>query len=543
MSESESTNLLQNKHTKIEWKAKEDALSIVDLESGLEIMDPSTGRDPATDGLWQIDLENEIIRPSQAKRRKSSVDENMLALTWTDFNFVSAPRFSVTAAVTLASDGFSRWELSFVGAARDWQISGVRYPRLTGLSRLGEQEWLALPYMLGMLVENPHANLKDLRDNTIGTTAVTGAARTKESITSRWQSWYPGQLSMQCSALYGSSGRGFYIAAEDSEAHLKSLAWQHSGENRLDVEFLSYPSLPLSDGRYELPYPVVTGVFKGDWISAAKIYRTWAIKQKWYENSRYRRSLSADWLRETGLWMWNRSYAENIIVPAATLRDFAGVRVSVLWHWWHGCAYDTGFPEYLPPRGGNGKFRDALVSLAREGIQPIVYVNGRLWGTSTQSWQDEGALAGAAQAADGGTYAEVYNTFNRLPCAPMCPQHKVWQNKISALFVEILQDYNLPGIYMDQVAIAEPARCHNPNHGHDLPGGNGWAAGYHDLMAKMREKVDGDRMVATEGCCEVYMDSYDAFLTLDASVERFNAGVASNPYCLPIPFFPAVYHG
>ena len=43
--------------------------------------------------------------------------------------------------------------------------------------------------------------------------------------------------------------------------------------------------------------------------------------------------------------------------PRHRLGKKLGLPVSVFWHWWHGCAYDTGFPEYLPPREGAEAFQ------------------------------------------------------------------------------------------------------------------------------------------------------------------------------------------
>jgi hypothetical protein len=59
----------------------------------------------------------------------------------------------------------------------------------------------------------------------------------------------------------------------------------------------------------------------------------------------------------------------------------------------------------------------------------------------------------------------------------------------------------------------------------------------------MRAQIPADTPLATEGCCEVYMDAFDVFLTLGASVERYSSRAAGDPNWQPIPFYPAVYHG
>ena len=81
--------------------------------------------------------------------------------------------------------------------------------------------------------------------------------------------------------------------------------------------------------------------------------------------------------------------------------DYLGVPVSVFWHWWHHCAYDVGFPEYLPPREGEASFTSALADAHDAGLHAIVYMNQRLWGMTTQSWTERDAEQFAVKRPDG----------------------------------------------------------------------------------------------------------------------------------------------
>lgn len=517
---------LENEHLSVKWdSARGTLLEITDLRAGLAILDPSVDRGDPSTGLWQLDLDKDTIRPMHAAHLDAALDERALTLCWSGFADRGASLLTVTATIALALDGFVCWRLALAGIPEGWRLDALHFPRLAGLTRVGDEEWLALPIGIGRLVREPRQWL---------------AARDSHS----WQGIYPGGLNMQCTALYASSGTGLYLATDDGAAHLKGMAWQWTNDRkRLDYELLNHPSLPIEDGCYEMPYRAVLGTFQGDWLTAAEIYRPWALQQAWSVNSRFRRGLSAPWLRQTGLWMWNRGVSANVVPPAIALSDYVGVPVSVLWHWWHGCAYDTGFPEYLPPREGTEPFQVAVAQLKAYGIHPIPYVNGRLWGTTTHSWTAENARIAAAESRSGDAYHRVYNSFTRLPCAPMCPSTELWQNKLAGLLHEIVQDCGLPGVYLDQVAAMPPAPCHNLRHGHDLSGGNVWSTGYHQLMRRVREQIGPETPIATEGCCEVYMDAFDTFLTLDSSVERYSARTAGDPNSQPIPFFPSVYHG
>jgi hypothetical protein len=92
-----------------------------------------------------------------------------------------------------------------------------------------------------------------------------------------------------------------------------------------------------------------------------------------------------------------------------------------LWHWWHGCSYDTGFPEYLPPREGEKSFQSALAAAHKHDVHALVYMNQRLWGMTTRSWTNEGAERFAVKDAAGRIHPEVYNTFTMPPYDDLWP--------------------------------------------------------------------------------------------------------------------------
>src|SRR5690606_742450 len=101
-------------------------------------------------------------------------------------------------------------------------------------------------------------------------------------------------------------------------------------------------------------------------------YRAWALDQWWAKEARLPSGKTASWATDTALWVWNRGRSEGVLGPAAALQERLGLPVSVFWHWWHGCAYDVHFPEYLPPREGEEPFRDALEKAHGAGLHAIV---------------------------------------------------------------------------------------------------------------------------------------------------------------------------
>ena len=177
---------------------------------------------------------------------------------------------------------------------------------------------------------------------------------------------------MQCLAFYRQDGPGLYVACDDAAGFNKTFAFFGDAEGHVGCEVVHLPErLPVSADAWRLPYAVRLGTFEGDWFTAAERYRAWATNQVWAKESRLARGQVPDWALNTALWVWNRGRSPDVLGPAVVLREKLGLPVSVFWHWWHGCAYDTGFPEYLPPREGTESFTNALASAQAKGIHAL----------------------------------------------------------------------------------------------------------------------------------------------------------------------------
>jgi hypothetical protein len=228
-----------------------------------------------------------------------------------------------------------------------------------------------------------------------------------------------------------------------------------------------------------------------------------------------------------------------VIDPAVALQQKLGLPVSVFWHWWHGCAYDTGFPEYLPPREGDAAFTAALQRAHEHDVRAIVYMNQRLWGMTTASWTNENALRFAVKGADGQVRPEVYNTFTKQPCASMCMGTAFWRDKYAGLATTAVRQLGVDGIYMDQACSS--LACFDPRHGHTIGGGTYWMRGFQLLATDIRRRCEtrGGPALAGEGCGENWLPYLDVMLALEVSRERY----AGADGWEPIPFFHAVYHG
>ncbi len=500
-----------------------ELVCLADMRSGQNFVGPA----PAGAGLWELTLgpTNRLLRPADAQFfhcRRLGGKGAALRLKWAGFGLAGAPELQVGVVVRLErKQAMSRWELEVTGLG-DLSLEQVRFPRVMNIPRQ-ENERLAVPVWMGQETAEPRKVFAGEK----------GAGRREQ-----WP--YPGILSMQCLAFYRQDGPGLYLACDDTAAFNKTFAFFGDGEGRLgcEVVHLPAPSPALGHG-WRLPYAVELGPFAGDWFTAAERYRAWATNQVWARESRLARGQVPDWVRHTSLWVWNRGRSPGVLGPAVALREALGLPVSVFWHWWHGCAYDTGFPEYLPPREGAESFTNALARAQAEGIHALVYMNQRLWGMTTRSWTNEAAERFAVKGADGTVHPEIYNTFTRQACATMCMGTEFWRQKYAGLAERAVTELGVNGIYMDQACTSRA--CYDPAHGHPVGGGAYWMESFRALEGNLRRRCDLGReavVLAGEGCGEPWLPYLDLMLSLQVSRERYAAPDGWET----IPFFPAVYH-
>lgn len=484
--------------------------------------------DPGSVGPWRLtacrdDDRREVAAEDCAPPRIEPLagGQGGVRLLWSDVEIGPLGRLEVEVIVRLSSPaaGLSRWEL-VIRKPPAVRLTAVAFPRLGGI-RERPDETLAVPRGLGAVARDPRTLL-----------------RRAEGRRCSWT--YPRPLSLQCVALYQPDGAGFYAAADDDQGHLKEFVLALDAADRLEFEILHAPEgEAIDEAAYRLPFTGVLGGFRGDWSTAADLYRGSPGAVAVAARAARRRAAAPDWLKDTALWIWNRGRSSDVVAPAIDMQGRLGVPVSILWHWWHGCAYDDGFPEYLPPREGAEALRAALARARDHDVHAILYMNQRLWGTRTPSWSAAGGVERhAVKNPDGGVKTTIPNRFTRTPCAAMCLGTTFWRDTYAGLAATAVRDLGAAGIYMDQAGTLDA--CHDPGHGHRPGAGRYTCDGLGRLAATIRDRGLPGRPVALAGehCGEPWLGVLDATLVLGVSAERLGR---DEPW-EPVPFFTAVYH-
>ena len=518
-SNSDNIVFIENGKIKLGFEKKTGKFLVFnDLITGYEFIDQTLVRKLPWEINTQSSADNSstVKEFSPAKFSFSKVDPFTLILKWEKFENMN--NLNVKAEISLdKNDSFSYWNIS-VNGFDNAIISNVVFPRIEGIKDM-ENEELVIPTWMGSLMKDPRAVLSG------------GNGRME------WR--YPGSLSSQVIAVYNADKNGFYASCNDSLSYAKNFSLNLDTLNTLVYEMINYPSFsnPKSD-TYTPNYKGVIGSFEGDWIDVANIYSKFALNQKWAKESRFKNGLTPSWLEKTALWVWNRGKSANVLEPAIELKQALGLPVNVLWHWWHNCSYDDNFPEYLPPREGKQPFIHAVRSAQDAGVNSIVYMNAIQWGEATEGWKSGEVKPYTVKDINGNERSHVFNIFSGKALINMCIGTKFWRDHYSSLCDSVVNIYETNGVYMDQTCLS--VMCYDKSHNHDIGGGNYWVENSGKLINQIRSKDFGVKkpIFTGEGSSENWLPHLDAFLTLQASKERY-AGIGNTE---TIPFFQAVFH-
>lgn len=514
--------------------------ALVDISAGGRLL--ASGDGP----LWQValakDMDGDAIIPvasSNSTKRTYSISRRArsvsLELMWTDASS-SEERNIIQARARIsagAGSPYLGWSIDVESNSKTRGLWYVDFPMLNSIMPMGtpEQTALFLPESTGVVINNPFEK----------STKYDGAGKLDATFW-RWRG-----PSMQYSALYGSTG-GLFLSSHDGRAFNKSIHYGNGTRPQTLAYYLR--NTPENQGAmgisYRMPYEFVATTFNGDWLTAAKLYREWAIKQIWCSRGPLvNRKDVPTWFKEIGLWMlaWEQKGIsrgkeyEEVYLPTIgpdkdqTLEDIKtisarmGVPIGVHLYGWHNNWFDSDLPEYFPPKIGVEGFQKQVKAIHAMGVKVMPYINGYMWSKTMPSYRKENA----SQAAVKDRYGKIVGQGDIGDW--MCPATKVWQNRMADISEKLVRDYYADGVYYDQVS-GTLFSCFDSTHGHAM--GANMFDGERKLLSRCRKsmhKSNPDTIMTGEMLSEVFMDCLDGLLL---SMDQFRAG--------SVPAFQAVYH-
>ncbi len=473
-------------------------------------------------GLWRLDLrtpqgarlprsgaaaDKEIVELTNRSGGRRTVRRQRLAgggeeltLTWAGIDLPGEPgAVDVTVRVGLApGTGPSTWRIQTKVRSRRFGLWEVHFPTFSSVNRPGAGD---------ALLPGGNWGMRLVRNNRGGGSPT-----------------YPSAACPMQFMAFMRNGLGLYLAAHDGEARPKRLVVT----SHQDAEFATRAeNMGVPGASTGAPFPVVVAGYQGDWWQAARIYRTWALKQTWTRKGPIvRRSDVAPRFKDLGLWFLLGGRPDQVRPVLLDAQKRLPFPIGVHWYNWHKIPFDNSYPEYFPTKPG---FANAVHDLTGRGQVIMPYINGRLWDRDIPSFEQSGR-AGACKDPTGEPYTEVYGSGRRL--APMCPTTKIWQDKMHEIVRRLFTESGVNAVYLDQIGAAAPRACFDPRHGHPLGGGAWWTAGYRRLLDRVRaEAVAAGGALTTENDAEPYMDNIDGFLIWNPRYET------------DVPAMTAVYSG
>jgi hypothetical protein len=242
---------------------------------------------------------------------------------------------------------------------------------------------------------------------------------------------------------------------------------------------------------YPLALGIVTGISAPNnrplWYEAAQIYRQWSLSSaQWTQSgplsTRTNSPPLPSWYRHNHLWInshwqchdvFNETGGDpNYILQNTKLIANLFNQKSLAMHWYEWqqgpdpapearYKFDTHYPDYFPPRSN---FDETVSSLLQEeGIYTFPYINGRIFDIESDSYlsgegegedycakhTDEKMIRDKNSVPHLESYIETYGSDASFCVAN--PSTKYWQDKVTTVVDELVNKYQVSGVYIDQI--------------------------------------------------------------------------------------------
>ncbi|MBQ0126920.1 MAG: hypothetical protein KBS80_02875 [Bacteroidales bacterium] len=374
-----------------------------------------------------------------------------------------------------------------------------------------------------------------------------------------WDLYYPQGFgaSMPWLAFWDKDGAGFYYASHEKNATFKTITLESEPGDHIRYEY----SCPSQNEREFAPCEMVIAPFKGDWFDASQMYRDWVkAEAAWYPRDKMDgngRTDTPQWMKEMCIWLSGSAYDTQV----EEFQQAVGIPVGLHWTYsnfkamedattkgysrtlsgpdgycWHQNPFDNDYPHYFPATNG---FEERVKELQARNIRVMPYINGRLWDTRDNGISDslftKVAMPAVTKDRDGNPNTESYGTIEKdgspVVFGVMCPTTELWQNKVKDIVLSIINDCGADGVYIDQIAAAQPRLCYDSSHGHPTGGGDWWKPAYRTMLANIRSEMRPGSVITTESNDDGCVDQLDGFMTWQFFHDR------------QVPAFAAVYCG
>ena len=170
---------------------------------------------------------------------------------------------------------------------------------------------------------------------------------------------------------------------------------------------------------------------------------------------------------------------------------------------WNRTGFDSFYPEYYPDMelGSAMEFRRGLEYVRDHGGMSTLYINARIFDRKS----DFHKLIGEKMAIRSAGGDMCYETYGVEHFTVNCPSDKLWRDYLLDTAEFCVKAYGCDGIYLDQLASAEPFACYCEEHSHENIGefNNGYLYVLKNLLERLRA-YNPKAYIMTENCGDIY---------------------------------------
>jgi len=313
---------------------------------------------------------------------------------------------------------------------------------------------------------------------------------------------YCGLASMTFMYLYDEVS-GLYFGSHDLSFPVTGVVAEVGAkQNFMGLSYVKYHDL-VKQETYENGEYVIS-VNTKDWHYAKELYRDYLAPHLQFHN--YPEYLGDQWgLNQCYNFKRQGNIIQNTFKNIPTMYEQGkkyGLNHMFIASWNRG-GFDTDYPEYYPDMdlGSAMDFVRGIDYIKQNGGIPTLYINARIFELGSDYSPTIGEQM-AMKDVKGNNYIETYGTKS---FTVSCPSDKEWANRLLDTAEFLIKGYGTTGIYLDQLASAEPFPCYQKEHSHKHIGE--FNKGYLDILEKLHQKIKiygEDKFILTENIGDIY---------------------------------------
>jgi|GEM_PF-4979758 len=309
--------------------------------------------------------------------------------------------------------------------------------------------------------------------------------------------------------------QGLYLGCHDCEGLYKVFHVSNIEDTAaMSIEF---PCVDIEKDEHFISPPVFIYVHRGDWHAGAKLYRAWASSWMYKPHPPM-------WFIENPAWFWSGCKGQYSEKPSYRYKDIVNISSAAASYnvktvhlaGWTEHGHDAMYPDYRAgdSLGGEEGLIASVNEIKKNGNYIALYVNGRIVDPAFkmdkyEAWEENAVHVGSDD--DDEEEGEIVKEkYGKVEFAVMCPGAPWWRQVLKERVRYIVENYNVNGIYIDQVCGAIAHCCHSKRHLHDKPN-RAWGE-YRTLLAELRgivKSISPGIYLSTEGVNDILGQFFD----------------------------------